>query len=120
MSQKPTFVNTEMENKGITKKQFRIQSISSYFNLVLGLIWIWIGIEGNHPFQWILGIVFILLSAGSILSLYLQWKRHPVVDEELDRQATQNFKESLKGMAITIGIIIIGFLLAFGLVRLFT
>jgi len=28
-----------MENKGITKKQFRIQSFSSYFNLVLGLIW---------------------------------------------------------------------------------
>lgn len=109
-----------MENKGITKKQFRIQSFSSYFNLVLGLIWIWIGIDSNQPFEWILGIVFILLSAGSILSLYLQWKRHPVVDEELDRQATQNFKEGMKGMAITIGIIIIGFLLAFGLVRLFT
>jgi hypothetical protein len=47
-------------------------------------------------------------------------KPHPGVDEEPDRQATQNLKESLNGMAITIGIIIIGFLLAFGLVRLFT
>ena len=109
-----------MENKGLTKKQFRIQSFSLYFNLALGLLWLWIGIEGHHPFQWILGIVFLLLAAWGILSLYLQWKRHPVVDEELDRQVTHDFKESLKGMAITIGIIVIGFLLAFGLVRLFT
>ena len=64
--------------------------------------------------------VFILLpTAGR--NMQLSGRVACVWDcRELDRQATQNFKESLKGMAITIGIIIIGFLLAFGLVRLFT
>lgn len=109
-----------MEQKGITKKQFILQTASTYINLLLGVYWIVTGIQEHRPFTWISGIVFIGLSLALIISMYIQWRRHPVVDEELDRQITRDLKENMKGMGIFFGVIAFGFLLAFGLVLILT
>ena len=70
--------------------------------------------------MWIPGIVLIAICLGLFLTLFIQWRRHPVVDEELDRKLMRNFKEGMKGGAIVFGIIVLGFLLAIGLALLLT
>ncbi|MBR1406057.1 MAG: hypothetical protein IJ578_03900 [Bacteroidales bacterium] len=109
-----------MEQKGMTRKQFLIQSVSSYFNILLGAFWLILGIREHKPFEWILGLVFLVLSLSLLVVLFVQWRRHPLVDEALDKRLTLDFKESMKGMGIVFGIITFGFLLAFGLVALLT
>ena len=64
-------------------------------------------------------IIFLLLASGLVISLVIQLKRHRIEDPKLDEEATRNFKDGLKGSGIVIGIIVIFFLFAFGLVALF-
>ena len=108
-----------MDNKGITKRQFWIQMSSAGFNVLLGIYWIVWGIASKKSYMWIFGIIFLLLASGLIISLVIQLKRHRIEDPKLDEEATRNFKDGLKGSGIVIGIIIIFFLFAFGLVALF-
>jgi len=109
-----------MDKNGITKKQFILQTASSYINLLLGVFWLVEGIQEQKPAKWIIGIVFIAITFGIFISLFIQWRRNPVVDEERDKQLTRNFKDQMIGMGIVYGVITFGFLLAFGLVWLLT
>ena len=57
------------------------------------------------------------MDIGSCLPC-IHYKRHPVEDPELDRKAVENFKTGTKGMALVLGIIAVGFMIAFGLAAL--
>ena len=107
-----------MDNKGITKKQFWLQMSSAGFNVLLGNYWIVWGIASKKSYMWIFGIIFLILASALVISLVIQLKRHRIEDPKLDEEATQNFKDGLKGSGIVIGIIVFFFLFAFGLVAL--
>lgn len=107
-----------MDDKGITKKQFWIQMASAGFNVLLGIYWIVWGIVSKESYMWIFGIIFLILAAMMAVSLIIRLKHHRVENPRLDEEATQNFKDGLKGSGIVIGIIFIFFLFAFGLVAL--
>ena len=107
-----------MENKGITKRQFWIQMSSAGFNVLLGIYWIVWGIVTKKTYMWIFGIVFLVMAAALVISLVIQLKRHRIEDPELDEEVTHNVKEGLKGSGIVIGLLIVFFLLAFGLAAL--
>ncbi|MBQ9477863.1 MAG: hypothetical protein IJU63_08790 [Bacteroidales bacterium] len=109
-----------MDKKGLTKKQFILQTASSYITLLMGVFYLVTGLQEKKPGMWIPGIVLIAICLGLFLTLFIQWRRHPVVDEELDRKLMRNFKEGMKGSAIVFGIIVLGFLLAIGLALLLT
>lgn len=105
-----------MEQKGITRKQFRVQLVSPLFNLLLGGWWIYMGIDSHRNDFLIIGILFILLSLGLICSLVIQRRRHPVEDEEVDKEVSSGLKAG--GLALLL--LAAGFLIAFGLAALFT
>ena len=107
-----------MDNKGITKRQFWIQMSSAGFNVLLGIYWIVWGIVEKKSYMWIFGIVFLARAAALVISLVIRLKRHRVEDPKLDEEVTHSFKEGLKGSGIVIGIIIVFFLLAFGMAAL--
>ena len=107
-----------MDNKGITKRQFWIQMASAGFNVLLAIYWVIWGITSKKPLMWIFGIVFFVLAAGLVISLVVQLKRHRIEDPKLDEEITRNYKETLKGLGIVIGLLVFFFLLAFGLVAL--
>lgn len=107
-----------MDDKGITKRQFWIQMTSAGFNVLLGIYWIVWGIVSKESYMWIFGIIFLILAAMMAVSLIIRLKHHRVENPRLDEEATQNFKDGLKGSGIVIGIIFIFFLFAFGLVAL--
>ena len=105
-----------MEQKGITRKQFRVQLFSPLFNLLLGGWWIYMGIDSHRNGYLIIGILFILLSLGLICSLIIQRRRHPIEDEKLDKEISSGLKAG--GLAFLL--LAAGFLIAFGLAALFT
>ena len=109
-----------MDNKGITKKQLRIQIASASFNLILGLFWLIWGLREKNTWMWIIGALFILLTAGFITSLVVQRRHYPMEDEELDKRITRNLKDGLLALGIFFGIIAFVFLLAFGLYAIIT
>lgn len=101
-----------MEQKGITRKQFRVQLVSPLFNLLLGGWWIYMGIDSRRNGYLIVGVLFILLSLGLICSLVIQRRRHPIEDEEADKEMV----EGLKSGGVALLLIAAGFLAAIGLV----
>ena len=107
-----------MDNKGITKRQFWIQMTSAGFNVLLGIYWTVWGIVTKKSFMWIFGIVFLVMAAALVVSLVIQLKRHRIEDPKLDEEVTHNFKEGMKGSGIVIGLLVLFFLLAFGLAAL--
>lgn len=106
-----------MEQKGLTKKQFRIQLISPIINLALGVLWLTMGVEddGVGLFSIIIGSLFIVISIFLICSLIVQRRRHPIEDASVDKEVT----EGLKAGGLALLLIAVGFLLAIGLVFLF-
>ena len=108
-----------MENKGITKKQLRIQIASMSFNMLMGFFWFIWGLLKKNTWMWVLGILFILLTAGSITSLVVQRRRYPLEDEEVDKRITRDFKDGLVALGIFFGTIALALLLAFGLIAIF-
>ena len=91
---------------------------SAGFNVLLGIYWIVWGIVTKKTYMWIFGIVFLVMAAALVISLVIQLKRHRIEDPELDEEVTHNVKEGLKGSGIVIGLLIVFFLLAFGLAAL--
>ena len=107
-----------MERKGITRKQFWIQMLSPIINLALGIMWLVLGIRGDdeyHILSLIIGPIFILLSVWMICSLIIQRRRHPIEDASVDKEVT----EGLKAGGLALLLIVVGFLIAIGLVLLF-
>ena len=104
-----------MEQKGLTKNQFRIQIGMVAFWELYAVYWIIDGIVTKRPFKWIMGAAFCLFYTVYAVYLIIQRKRHPVEDQELDEQALDNFKTGLKGMGIVFAFITVGFLIAIGL-----
>lgn len=103
---------------GMTRKQFFIQTANFYIQLLLGVLWLVTGIRDHKPLLWIMGIIFILLCIASIVYMLIQWRRNPITDPELDARLGKEFKDSTIGVGIVVGIIAVGFLLAFGLVAI--
>ena len=108
----------DMEQKGLTKKQFQIQMVSMALYTLLAVYWIVSGAHSGDTFQWILGAVYLAFIIAYSVYLIIHYKRHPVEDPELDRKAVENFKTGTKGMALVLAIIAIGFMIAFGLAAL--
>lgn len=107
-----------MEQKGLTKKQFQIQMVSMAFYTLMAVYWIVSGARSGDTFLWILGAVYLAFIIAYSVYLSIHYKRHPVEDPELDRKAVENFKTGTKGMALVLGIIAVGFMIAFGLAAL--
>ena len=108
-----------MDNNGITKKQFWIEMVSSVFNFLMGIYWIVWGIVSRKAVVWIFGIIFFALASALVISLVIRLKHHRIEDPKLDEEATQNFRDGLKGSGIVIGLLVFFFLVAFGLAALF-
>jgi hypothetical protein len=107
-----------MERKGITRKQFWIQMLSPIINLALGIMWLVLGINEDEEYRLlslIIGPIFILLSVWMICSLIIQRRRHPIEDASVDKEVT----EGLKAGGLALLLIVVGFLIAIGLVLLF-
>lgn len=107
-----------MEQKGLTKKQFWVQMTPIFFYLAMGISWLIMGLEERKPILWISGIVYLAFVIGMAVWLIIKRKRHPITDEEGDKQAVGALKDGALGMGIVVAIITVGFLLAFGLVYL--
>lgn len=105
-----------MAKKGMTKRQFWLQSISLIINSLLGVYWIVVGILAQETFQWIAGIAFLVAGASIVSLLYLQYRRNPIVDEELDRKLTRDFKDVWKAMGVVAAVVAVGLILSFLLV----
>lgn len=105
-----------MENKGITRKQFRLQLISPLFNVLLGGYWVHMGLDSGNKWYLITGVLFILFSLGLICSVVIQRRRHPIEDAEVDKEVG----EGLKAGGIALLLLAAGFLIGFGLAALFT
>lgn len=74
------------------------------------------GIDSRRNGYLIVGVLFILLSLGLICSLVIQRRRHPIEDEEVDKEVSSGLKAG--GLALLL--LAAGFLIAFGLAALFT
>lgn len=109
----------DMEQKGLTKKQFQIQMVSMALYMLLAVFWTVSGVMNESPFEWILGATYFTLVAAYAVYLIILRKKHPVEDPQLDKQAADNFKTASKGMGIVFAFITVGFLIAFGLAALF-
>jgi len=109
-----------MGKKGMTKKQLKINLVPAAFYVLLSIYWIIVGCLDDSPITLILGILFLVLSIVMAVTLFIQWKRNPIEDAEMDEQISRNFKEGMKGTGILYGIIAIGFIVAFTLVAIFT
>lgn len=109
----------DMEQKGLTKNQFRIQMGMVAFWELYALYWLVTGILEKSTFKWILGAVFGLFYIGYAIYLIIERKRYPVENPQLDEQAVDNFKTGLKGMGIVFAFITVGFLIAIGLAAVF-
>lgn len=107
-----------MKNKGLTKKQLRIQLAPFVLYILMGVMWVVMGINDGSRFILIAGAAYLAFSLISAASMVIQRKRHPIEDPELDATLTKNFKTGLKGGGLVFGIIAIGFLIAFGLAAL--
>ena len=87
----------------------------NFIYLPLAVIWLEDGIENHRIGLIVTGIVYLLLVLTMVVSLIIKRKRYPIEDEEADRLATKAMKDGAMGMGIFMGIITVGFLLAFGL-----
>lgn len=101
-----------MAKKGMTKRQFWLQSISLIINSLLGVYWIVVGILAQET----AGIAFLVAGASIVSLLYLQYRRNPIVDEELDRKLTRDFKDVWKAMGVVAAVVAVGLILSFLLV----
>ena len=72
----------------------------------------------KNTWMWIIGILFISVTADDIASLVVQRRRCPLEDEEVDRRITRDFKDGLVSPGIFFGIIASVFLLVLGLYAL--
>ena len=88
-----------------------MQLISPIFNLLLGAIWVYMGIDSGKMLYWIIGALFIVLSIALIISVIVQRKRHPVENAEADKEMA----EGLKAGGVALLLLAAGFLFAFGL-----
>ena len=104
-----------MEQKGLTKKQFWVQMTPNFFYAGLAAMWLSDGIERHKIGLVVAGIAYLLLVIAMVVSLIVRRKRYPIEDEEADRQATKAMKDGAVGMGVFMGLITVGFLLAFGL-----
>lgn len=100
-----------MGNTGITKKQFRTQLVIYCVYVLLSVSWIGMGVDDGSKLMIILGSLYGVFVIGAIIALIIQRKRNPVENPELDKQMAQG----MKGSGIMLGILAIGFLIAFGL-----
>ena len=114
-----------MEKKGMTKKQFMTQCVPCIFNILMGIFWLTFGIPTGQKerstselVQMILWSVIIVFCTMAMVVLYRQWKRNPIVDEELDRQIVKNAKDGAMGAGIFLGLLVACTLLALSLVWL--
>ena len=105
-----------MENKGLTKKQFRVRMMPHLFNCILGAFWIIWGVSTNNVVYWVIGACFIVLAICILVSLVLERKRHPIEDAELDKEADESIKSGLLGLGFLAGVV----LLVVGMIALFT
>ena len=115
MSRKSSIFAGNMEQKGLTKNQFRIQMGMVAFWELYALYWLVTGILEKSTFKWIMGAVFCLLYIVYAVYLIIERKRHPLENPQLDKQAADDFKTGLKGMGIVFAFITVGFLIAIGL-----
>ena len=109
-----------MEQKGLTKKQFWVQMVPAFFYLALAVDWLIMSIEEQSVWMMIFCAAYFVLVIAMIVSLIIRRKRHPIEDEEADRQAVGALKDGALGMGIVVGIITVGFLLAFCIAALLT
>lgn len=109
-----------MEKKGLTKKQFWVQMAPTFFYLALAVDWLVMSIEEHKIWMIVFTVAYLVLVIAMIVSLIIRRKRHPIEDEEADRQAVGALKDGALGMGIVVGIITVGFLLAFGIAALLT
>ncbi len=92
--------------------------LSPIINLALGIMWLVLGINEDEEYRLlslIIGPIFILLSVWMICSLIIQRRRHPIEDASVDKEVT----EGLKAGGLALLLIVVGFLIAIGLVLLF-
>ena len=108
-----------MDNQGITKKQFWVQIISAWCNLLLGIMWTVWGILSKKAYMWIFGILFLALSIPLIISLVNRLKHHRIEDPKQDEEDTRNVKDVLISFGMVLGLIAFFFLVVFGLSALF-
>lgn len=106
------------EQKGLTKKQFRIFLFSTFFFLLMAIDWVVMGFADHNIWVSIGGFVYMAFVIVWMVSIILRRKRYPIENEEIDRLAAKTFKDGALGMGIVVGIIAVGLLLAFGLAYL--
>lgn len=104
-----------MDNKGITKKQFRAQMVMYCIYLLMAAVWTYMGISDGSLFMAILGGLYFVFVVVALVLLVRQRKLHTVENPEVDKQMVKG----MKGSAIMLGILALGFLLAFGLAAIF-
>jgi len=107
-----------MKHERITARQAKNQIWMFASYSFLGIFWIWTGIEDKSVFLTVAGSVFILLSVGMIFYTLWQRKHFPVEDPALDAQIDENIKTTSTGFAVVMGMILLGFIVAFGLALL--
>ena len=84
-----------MEQKPITRKQMQWQVFLQAATVILTSIGFWIS---KTWVQRILAGIVIAASVGSIISTIRRWKKHPLVDEEVDRELQEEKKDALTAM----------------------
>ena len=84
-----------MEQKPITKKQMQWKVSLEVASAIL----IGVGIWFCHTWiQKILSGILLAVSVGSIIYTVWQWKKHPLVDEAVDRELQEEKKGALTAM----------------------
>ena len=116
----PSYLQYIMKQKGITKRQFWIQTAPMALYIAMSVNWLVMGISEGSKFMWIMGAAFLALTISLIVYYAVLLKRHRIEDAQLDEQLTRSFKEGAKGAGIVFGIITLGFLIAFILVAILT
>ena len=104
-----------MAQKGLTKKQLLIQLAPFILYILLAVFWTIDGFIEKSKFMMIAGPLYLAFTVFGIIYLVLQYRRNPVVDDELDAKEMKKFKEGMKGVGIVYGILAAGFIIAFGL-----
>ena len=80
-----------MEHKPITKKQMCWQIAGQVLTAVLTGIGLWLG---RSVVERILAGVVLACSVGTVIYTIWLWKKHPLVDEEADREFMEDKKSS--------------------------
>lgn len=85
-----------MEQKPITKKQMRWRVSLGAVTILLGCLSIMLN---RTWIERILAALLLAIPIGSLIHTIWQWKKHPLVDEEVDRE----LKEEQKSVLIASG-----------------